>query len=70
MSPLSSFSGQFYVAGSPVNTAATVQAVNPSQRRTNVPLNTIIQVQYDQALAPSTVNSTNVTLYDNTSGPT
>jgi hypothetical protein len=65
---LSSFSGQFTVAGSPANTAASAQAANPINGATNVPLNTIIQVEYDQALAASTINSTNVTLYDNTAG--
>ncbi len=66
--PLTSFSGQFYVAGSPVNTAATVQAVNPVYNAANVPLNTVVQVQYDQALASGTVNNANVTLHDNTVG--
>jgi hypothetical protein len=65
---LSSFSGQFTVAGSPSNTAASAQAVNPLNGATNVPLNTIIQVEYDQALAAGTINSANVTLYDNTAG--
>ena len=45
------FSGQFTVAGSLANTAASAQAVNPFYNATNVPLNTIIQVQYNQALA-------------------
>ncbi len=66
--PLSSFPGQFTVAGSPTNTAASAQAVNPLNGVINVPLNTIIQVQYDQALAASTINSSNVTLYDNNAG--
>ena len=47
------FSGQFTVAGSPANTAATVQAVNPFPSATNVPLNTIIQVEYNQPLSPA-----------------
>jgi hypothetical protein len=66
--PLSSFPGQFTVARSPTNTAANPQAVNPLNGATNVPLNTIIQVEYNQALAASTINSSNVTLYDNTAG--
>jgi YD repeat-containing protein len=60
---LSSYSGQFTIAGSPANTAATVQAVNPFASATNVPLNTVIQVDYNQPLNASTVNNTNVTLY-------
>src|SRR5208337_4596220 len=52
--PLSSFSGQFTVAGSLTNTTATVQAVNPFNGATNVPLNTNpIQVEYNQALKAS-----------------
>ena len=65
---LSSFSGQFTVAGSPGNTAATVQAVNPIQSATNVPLNTVIQIEYNQALAPGTITSSNVSLYQYSTG--
>ena len=65
---LSSFSGQFTVAGSPANTTATVQALNPVASATNVPLNTIIQVEYNQALLASTINKTNVTLYQYSTG--
>jgi large repetitive protein len=65
---LSSFSGQFTVAGSPANTAAVVQAVNPGYGSTNVPLNTVIQVEYNQPLTASTVNSTNVTVYQYSTG--
>jgi len=65
---LQNYSGQFTVAGSPANTAATVQAVNPFPNATNVPLNTVIQVEYNQALAASTINSTNVTLYEYATG--
>ena len=66
--PLSSFSGQFTVAGSPTNTAATVQAVNPFPNATNVPLNTVIQLEYNQPLLASTINSTNVVLYQYSTG--
>jgi hypothetical protein len=60
---LSNFSSQFTPAGSPTNTAALVQAFNPFQGATNVPQNTVIQVAYDQPLLASTINSTNVVLY-------
>jgi large repetitive protein len=66
--PLSSFSGQFTVAGSLTNTAATIQAVNPFPNATNVPQNTVIQLEYNQPLLASTINSTNVVLYQYTSG--
>jgi methionine-rich copper-binding protein CopC len=65
---LSYFSGQFTTAGSITNTAAVVQAVNPFPNATNVPLNTIIQVEYDQALKGSTLNNTSVTLYQYSTG--
>jgi hypothetical protein len=61
--PLNGFSGQFTVAGSPANTPAQVQAVNPFPNATNVALNTILQVVYNQALTAVTVNNSNVTLY-------
>ena len=65
---LSYFSGQFTTAGAIANTAATVQAANPFVSATNVPLNTIIQVEYNQALSSSTINNTNVTLYQYSTG--
>jgi YD repeat-containing protein len=65
---LSSFSGQFTIAGSPTNTAATVQAVNPFPSATNVPLNTVIQVEYNQALQASTLSNASVTLYQYSTG--
>jgi hypothetical protein len=69
---LSSFSGQFTVAGSPANTAAGAQAVNPFPNATNVPLNTVIQVEFNQPLQAGTVtcsgNSGTVTLYQSSTG--
>jgi hypothetical protein len=65
---LTYFSGQFTTAGSPTNTAAVVQTVNPFPSATSVPLNTIIQVEYDQALQASTLNNANVTLYQYSTG--
>jgi hypothetical protein len=56
--PLSSFSGQFVVA----DIAGVVQQTNPFPNATNVPLNTIIQVEYDQALDPTTISSGNISL--------
>jgi hypothetical protein len=60
--PLQSFSGQFTVSGPLVKTSASVLAANPPTF-SNVPLNTIIQIQYDQALQASTINSVTVALY-------
>ena len=53
---LGSFSGQFTVTGSPANTAAGAQAVNPFPNATNVPLNVPIQVEFNQPLQASTVS--------------
>jgi len=65
---LSSFSGQFTIAGSPANTTATVQAINPFNGATNAPLNTVVQVEYNQALTPGSVtctgNTGSVRLYE------
>ena len=66
--PINSFSGQFTVAGSLVNTAAQVQSVNPLYGTTNVPVNTILGIEYNQALLPVTVNTINVTLDQYTTG--
>jgi len=63
---LSSFSASFTTAGSIVNTPAAVQAVNPAPFATNVPLNTVIQVEYNQPLNPSYVAYPAVALYDST----
>ncbi|MGB8011989.1 MAG: Ig-like domain-containing protein [Terriglobales bacterium] len=65
---LGGFEGQFRVAGSPANTTATVLATNPVPSATGVPLNTIIQVEYNQALTASTLNNTSVTLYQYSTG--
>ncbi len=69
---LSNFSGQFTVAGAPANTAASAQAVNPFPGATGVPLNTVIQVQFNQALQPGTVtcngSTGSVTLYQSGTG--
>jgi hypothetical protein len=69
---LNSFSGQFTVAGSPANTAAAAQAVNPFPNATTVPLNTIIQVEFNQPLQTGTVTCSgstgSVTLYQSSNG--
>ena len=66
--PINSFSGQFTVAGSLASTSAQVQAVNPVYGSTNVPVNTILDIEYNQALLPVTVNNYNVTLEQYTTG--
>jgi large repetitive protein len=66
--PLSAFSSQFTVAGSLASVAATVQATNPFPSATTVPLNSILQIAYNEALDASTINSTNVVLYQYSTG--
>jgi hypothetical protein len=65
---LSYFSAQFTVAGSPTNTTAQVQAVNPFYNASNVPLNSTIQIEYNQALTAATVNSSTVSLQQYNTG--
>ena len=43
-------------------------AVNPFPNTTSVPLNTILQVEYNQSLTAGTITSSNVTLYEYSSG--
>jgi hypothetical protein len=66
--PLQSFSGQFTVSGALNKTVASVDAANPIPDTTNVPLNTVIQIEYNQALQANTINSTNVALYQYSTG--
>lgn len=62
------FAGSFTTAGSPTNTAAVVQVVNPFVNATNVPLNTVVQLEYNQPLQGSSVtcngNAGSVRLYE------
>ena len=61
---LSSFSGQFTVAGSPANTAAAVQAVNPFPNATQCAAEHCHSGRsITRRSLASTVNSTNVMLY-------
>ena len=68
---LTSYSAQFTIAGAPANTAAVVQAVNPFPGATNVPLNTVLQLQFNQSLALGSIScngsSGSVTLYQSSS---
>ena len=67
--PLTSiYSGQFTVADILPNTPPVLVATNPFNGATNVPTNTVIQLAYNQPLLASTVNTTNIALYDNSLG--
>ncbi len=61
-------SGYFYVAGSTASATPTVQVAVPSSYSSNVPLNTIFDLQFNTPLNASTVNTTNVYLYDGSNG--
>src|ERR1019366_7688375 len=62
----------FTIAGALASSAAVAQVVNPFPNATNVPLNTIIQVEFNQPLQAGTVicsgNSGSVTLYQSSTG--
>ncbi len=62
------FTGAFTVAGSLTNTPAQVQVVNPFPNAPSVPLNTIIQVEYNQPLNANTINNNSVVLYQYSTG--
>ena len=65
--PLTAYSGQFTVAGSltSVGPNPIASSPNPEYNATNIPLNVVPQVAFDQPLLASTINSTNVYLQDN-----
>jgi len=66
---LSAYSyGQFTIAGSPANTPPALVATNPFPFAANVPLNTVIQLAYNQPLASSTVNTSTIEVYDSSVG--
>jgi len=52
---LANFAETFTVAGALTNTAAAAQTANPFPNATNVPLNTVIQLGFNQTLQTSTV---------------
>ena len=56
-------SGYFYVAADTSTLAPTVQAISPSDGSQAAP-NSIFDVQFNTPLDPSTVNSTNIYLYE------
>jgi len=63
----SNFAETFTIAGALASTAPVAQVVNPFPNATNVPLNTVIQVEFNQPLQTGTVtcngSSGSVTLY-------
>ena len=60
-------SGYFYVAADTSTLTPTIQVISP-QDGANAAPNSIVDVQFNTPLNPSTVNSTNIYLYDYDSG--
>ncbi|MGA2086827.1 MAG: Ig-like domain-containing protein, partial [Terracidiphilus sp.] len=61
-------SGYFYVAASTSTLTPAVQVAAPSTYSSNVPLNSIFDVQFNTPLNPATVNASNVYIFDNSNG--
>jgi hypothetical protein len=61
-------SGYFYVAASTSTLTPTVQVAAPSTYSSNVPLNSIFDVQFNTPLNAATVNASNVYIFDNSNG--
>lgn len=64
--PINTTSGYFYAAASTTTLVPSVQVASPPQYTSSIPLNTIFDLQFNTPLAPATVTSSNVYLYDST----
>jgi len=64
--PITAASGYYYVAASTSTAAPTVQVASPPTYTNPIPQNTIFDVQFNTQLNPSTINPTNIYLYDST----
>jgi hypothetical protein len=65
--PVNGASGYFYVAASTGALVPAVQTASPTYGETSA-VNSIVDLQFNTPLNPSTVNSTNIYLYDGTTG--
>jgi hypothetical protein len=61
-------SSYFYVAASTATLTPTVQVAVPAAYTNPVPLNSIFDIQFNTPLNPTTVNSTNLYVFDNSNG--
>ncbi len=69
--PLSSgYSGQFTIQGNPSTVAPVMIGSSPLANATNVPLNVLPQMKFDQPLLASSVDNTSVFLFNNCTGQT
>ena len=62
------YSGYFYVAGSTATLTPSVQVAVPTAYTNPVPLNSIFDLQFNTPLNPSTINATNIYIFDNSNG--
>jgi hypothetical protein len=62
---LVAFQGSFTIQANPGTTGPTLLNTNPPYGATGVPANPDVRLQFDQALAPSTINATSVLLCPN-----
>jgi hypothetical protein len=65
--PINAASGYFYATASTATLVPAVQAVSPSYN-VAAALNAFVDLQFNVPLNPSTVNSTNIYLYDSSTG--
>ena len=63
--PINSASGYFYVAGSTATLSPTMQAASPAPYSKITP-NVIFDVQFNTPLSPSTITTSTIYLWDNT----
>ena len=66
--PITATSGYFYVAGNLAATAPAVQVSSPANGTYGIPLNAIIDVQFNTPLDPATITSANVYMSGVSSG--
>jgi len=64
-SPVTAYQGSFHTAADTTTTAPTVQRISPFNGATGIPQNTVVELQYNEPLNPTSVNSTTVLLREN-----
>jgi len=62
------YSGYFFVAGSTATLTPALQTSSPANGTNPTPLNSIVDLQFNVPLNSATVNSTNIYLYDSSTG--
>jgi hypothetical protein len=66
---VTAYQGSFTTVGDPSSTAPAVVNYSPQNGAQNVPLNAVMDIGYSEPLSASTVNGTNVVLYDPSGNP-